>query len=66
MIIVASSGIYEMLEAWSALIFNSQLATQFVGLEGDPFDSQKDMTCALAGVLIAIGIFWIMHARRRT
>lgn len=65
-IIVSASGIYEMLEAWSALIFNSKLATQFVGLEGDPFDSQKDMTMALIGVLIAIGIFWIMHARRST
>ena len=66
MIMVASSGIYELLEAWSALIFNSKLATQFVGLQGDPFDSQKDMTMAMVGVLLAIGIFWIMHARRRT
>jgi putative membrane protein len=65
-IIVASNAVYEMLEAWSALIFNAKLATKFVGLEGDPFDSQKDMTMGLIGVLLAIGVFWIMSARRKT
>ncbi|MCK9862833.1 DUF2238 domain-containing protein [Paenibacillus sp. ATY16] len=59
--IMTASGLYELLEMWSAYLFNKKMAAKYIGLEGDPFDSQKDMTSALAGVLIAIVIFLILH-----
>ncbi|GLX66794.1 DUF2238 domain-containing protein [Paenibacillus glycanilyticus] len=59
--IMTASALYELLEMWSAYLFNKKMAAKYIGLEGDPFDSQKDMTSALAGVLIAIVIFLIVH-----
>ncbi|GFN33467.1 DUF2238 domain-containing protein [Paenibacillus xylaniclasticus] len=62
--IVAASGLFELLEMWAAYLFNKKLAAKYIGLEGDPFDSQKDMTMTLFGVLIAIGLFyWIRHVQ---
>lgn len=59
--IMTASALYELLEMWSAYLFNRKMAAQYIGLEGDPFDSQKDMTCGLFGVLLAIVIFLILH-----
>ncbi|MGO4109908.1 DUF2238 domain-containing protein [Paenibacillus sp. YAF4_2] len=59
--IMTASALYELLEMWSAYLFNRKMAAQYIGLQGDPFDSQKDMTCALFGVLLAIVIFLILH-----
>lgn len=60
-IIMTASALYELLEMWSAYLFNRKLAAQYIGLEGDPFDSQKDMTMALIGILIAIALFLMLH-----
>ncbi|ACT02717.1 DUF2238 domain-containing protein [Paenibacillus sp. JDR-2] len=59
--IMTASALYELLEMWSAYLFNKKMAAKYIGLEGDVFDSQKDMTSALGGVLIAIVIFLILH-----
>lgn len=56
MSIVAWSGLYEVLESWVALIVSPELGAQFLGSQGDEWDAQKDMTCALVGVLLAFGI----------
>jgi putative membrane protein len=66
-ILLAASGLYELAEAWLALLADPQLAAAYVGLEGDPFDSQKDMTMALVGVLLTIGLISMLQflAKRR-
>ncbi|MFC4099160.1 DUF2238 domain-containing protein [Paenibacillus xanthanilyticus] len=59
--IVAASGLFELLEMWAAVLFNPKLAAKYVGLQGDPFDGQKDMTMSLLGVLLAISLFAIQR-----
>ncbi|WP_336772875.1 DUF2238 domain-containing protein [Paenibacillus sp. MMO-58] len=59
--IMTASALYELLEMWSAYLFNKKMAAKYIGLEGDVFDSQKDMTSALGGVVIAVVIFLILH-----
>ncbi|MFB9324522.1 DUF2238 domain-containing protein [Paenibacillus aurantiacus] len=59
--IVAASGLFELFEMWAATLFNPKMATKYLGMQGDPFDSQKDMTMSLFGVLSAIGLFAIQR-----
>lgn len=47
------SGFYEMLEWWSALILGSG-ADEFLGTQGDPWDTQSDMFFALIGACCAL------------
>ncbi len=64
--IVAASGLFELLEMWAAYLFNKKLAAKYIGMQDDIFDSQKDMTMSLIGVLIAIGLFyWISHVQNK-
>lgn len=61
--ITAASGLFELLEMWAAYLFNREMAAQYIGLEGDPFDAQKDMTMSLFGALLAIAIFLVLRKR---
>lgn len=49
---LAFSAFYEMLEWWAALIMD-QGAEQFLGTQGDPWDTQADMFMALIGAAVA-------------
>lgn len=64
MSLLAWSGCYEVLESWVALIVSPELGAQFLGSQGDEWDAQKDMTCALVGVLVAFGIERAIRAAR--
>ena len=55
LIIGAVSAIYEIVEWGAALIVNPPDAIDYIGAQGDFFDAQKDMACAFAGALIALG-----------
>ena len=48
------SAIYEMLEAGSASILSPQRLEEFVGMQGDPWDSQEDMLMAGLGSVVAM------------
>lgn len=61
-IIMAASAIFEILEMLVGLVANPQLAEQYLGLQGDVLDTQKDMLMALIGSLISIG--WLVLQRR--
>lgn len=52
--IVALSAIYEMLEAGVGVLISPDAAESFVGMQGDIWDSHKDMGMALCGSVIAI------------
>lgn len=60
-IIMACSAIFEIMEMVVGQIANPQLAEKYLGLQGDPLDSQKDMVMALIGVLLALG--WLLFFR---
>ena len=51
-ICLAISACYEFIEWWSAVIGGSA-ATDFLGTQGDPWDTQWDMLMALIGSIVA-------------
>jgi putative membrane protein len=53
---LAVSAFYELVEWWSALLLG-QGADEFLGTQGDPWDTQSDMFCALVGALVAMALF---------
>jgi putative membrane protein len=53
---LAVSALYELVEWWSALLLG-QGADEFLGTQGDPWDTQEDMFMALIGALVAMAIF---------
>jgi putative membrane protein len=52
---LAISAFYELVEWWSALALG-QGADEFLGTQGDPWDTQEDMFMALIGALVAMAL----------
>lgn len=52
-ICLAISALYELVEWWSALLLGSG-ADEFLGTQGDMWDTQSDMFMALIGALCAV------------
>ena len=57
------SAVYELLE-WIAAVIHGQNADAFLGGQGDIWDTQKDMACALAGAVSALLLFSRWHERQ--
>lgn len=55
-ICLAISALYELIEWWSALALGSG-ADEFLGTQGDVWDTQSDMFMALIGALVAALLF---------
>ncbi len=55
-IVLAISACYELVE-WAAALMLGQGADEFLGTQGDPWDTQSDMFCALVGGLLALVLF---------
>ena len=47
------SAVYELVE-WGAAVALGQGADQFLGTQGDPWDTQSDMGMALVGASVAL------------
>lgn len=60
--LVASSGVYEVLEWIATEITHTELGTAFLGTQGDEWDAQKDMACGYLGSLLGL-LFWYRHKR---
>lgn len=60
---LAISAFYELLEWWAALAMG-QGADEFLGTQGDPWDTQSDMFMALIGATLAMTLFARLHDRR--
>lgn len=58
--ILATSAIYEIIEWIVATIVAGELADDFVGAQGDFFDSPEDMAAALIGSLAVVLIVWLI------
>jgi len=59
---LAISAFYELTEWWAALIGGSA-ADDFLGSQGDPWDTQADMLIALTGAASALLLLWRFHDR---
>lgn len=62
-IVLAISATYELIEWWVALAIG-QGADQFLGTQGDPWDTQSDMFFALMGAVTALLVLSRAHDRQ--
>lgn len=60
---LAISATYELIEWWAALAMG-QGADDFLGTQGDPWDTQSDMFCALLGALTTVLLLGRFHQRQ--
>ena len=58
------SAIYEMMEAGAASVLSPQRGEEFVGMQGDMWDSQEDMFMAGLGSLVAMLVLAVIRHRR--
>jgi putative membrane protein len=56
------SAVYELLEWWTALI-SGAAANDFLGSQGDVWDTQSDMCLALIGAISALVLLSALHDR---
>ncbi|MGZ8923115.1 MAG: DUF2238 domain-containing protein [Methylosarcina sp.] len=59
--VVSMSGFFEVIEFWVAQVVSTELGTAYLGTQGDEWDAQKDMTMAISGALIAIGLTYFTY-----
>ena len=62
-IALAVSAFYELIEWWAALAFG-QGAHEFLGTQGDPWDTQADMFFALVGASASLFLLSRLHDRQ--
>ena len=62
-IVMAISAAYELIE-WAAAVSLGQGADEFLGTQGDPWDTQSDMFCALIGGVAALALLSSVHDRQ--
>ena len=62
-ICLAFSAFYELIEWWAALGLG-QGADEFLGTQGDPWDTQSDMFFALLGAIVALRALSGLHDRQ--
>jgi len=60
---LAFSAFFELIEWWSALILGAG-ADAFLATQGDPWDTQSDMFCALIGAVAALVLLSRLHDRQ--
>jgi len=59
-IVLAISAMYELIE-WGAALALGQGADEFLGTQGDPWDTQSDMFLALIGAVTALFLLARIH-----
>ena len=62
-VVLAISAAYELVE-WGAALALGQGADEFLGTQGDPWDTQSDMFTALIGALVALACLARVHDRQ--
>lgn len=63
---LACSAVYELLEAGAATILSPERGEEFVGMQGDLWDAQKDMFLAGLGAAIACAVLAAVRVRRES
>lgn len=59
---LAFSALYELIE-WRVAVASGSAADDFLGTQGDPWDTQSDMACALVGAIVALTLLSRWHDR---
>jgi len=59
---LAFSAFYELVE-WFTAVTQGAAADDFLGTQGDPWDTQTDMLMALIGAIVAVALFSRLHDR---
>ncbi|CAN5350946.1 DUF2238 domain-containing protein [soil metagenome] len=59
---MAISAVYELIE-WGVALAAGSGATDFLGTQGDPWDTQSDMFFALIGAMVAVTVLLRWHDR---
>jgi putative membrane protein len=62
-IVLAVAAFWELLEWWITLVVASDVGTAFLGMQGDPWDTQWDMFLALLGAVAALPLLGRLHDR---
>jgi len=62
-IVLAISASYELIE-WAAALALGQGADEFLGTQGDPWDTQSDMAFALLGAITTLMLLARLHDRQ--
>lgn len=62
-IVLAISASYELIE-WGVALMFGQGAIEFLGTQGDPWDTQSDMFLALIGAVSALALLSRLHDRQ--
>jgi putative membrane protein len=62
-VVLAISASYELIE-WTTALMLGQGADEFLGTQGDPWDTQSDMALALIGAVTALLLFSRLHDRQ--
>jgi putative membrane protein len=62
-VVLAISATYEFIE-WGAALALGQGADEFLGTQGDPWDTQSDMFLALIGAATALALLSRLHDRQ--
>ncbi|MFF7640356.1 DUF2238 domain-containing protein [Streptomyces canus] len=60
---LAFSAVFEMLE-WAAAVIGGQAADAFLATQGDVWDTQWDMFCALIGATVSVLVLSRLHDRQ--
>jgi len=60
---MAISAVYELIE-WGVALAAGEGATDFLGSQGDSWDTQSDMFWALIGAMAAVTLLWRWHDRQ--
>lgn len=62
-VVLAVSATYELIE-WGAALVLGQGAEEFLGTQGDPWDTQSDMFWALTGACVSLALLSRVHDRQ--
>jgi putative membrane protein len=60
---ISTSTLFELFEWIAAVMVNADVGTAYLGMQGDVWDAQKDITCASCGALLAMCVTAAINAR---
>ena len=62
--VLATSLLYELVEWGVALVLDPADVEAYNGQQGDMWDAQKDMFCALCGATVAVAVLYLTRRKR--
>jgi putative membrane protein len=65
LVVAGLAAMYEMFEAWAAVLTSGDhWSSAYLGWQGDPWDSQKDMFASTLGACVTMAVLFIRNQRR--